>query len=372
MGSYRPDIVDGRSVDRNGGIMSLGRTLTATCLAGTLIGSLIPAAAHAAPDAGVPLALTSVEDVVATNSRVFVSGGRTSTEVAVHDAAGAPVTTLADLPGPTDLLLSRNSRTLWVALSGSGDIAAFDTRTLREVARYDTGVECVESLAQAGRWLFFGYGCDGRWGGSIGRLDLRAPTVDVRTGLASPLSHGFYGTPMLTAPRNNPRVLIAGQLSLIPGRTYVYAVAADGTLNVTLESDNGAPGSSLTDIATTPDGATVFTATGAPNMVREFAVGDFETPLRTYDVDSHAPAVELSRDGRFVAAGADEWNDDEVFVFNRDGTVVTSYQIGTRRATLIRRGLTWSPDGNRLYAVAFELFASPPAAPTLHVLAPRG
>ncbi|MFE0589653.1 hypothetical protein [Micromonospora echinospora] len=320
------------------------------------------AASAATGQQAVALPSTTAADVVSAGDRVFVSGGRLSSQIVVAAANGDVLTTVSGLPGPTDLLLSADRQTLYVALPTANAIAALNTGTLVEFARYDTGAgECPSSLALTGRHLWFGYGCD-QWGGNIGRIDLGRQPAVVTTGMAS---HDYYGAPLLTAATQNRTVLLAGQPSLSPASAHVYAIGAGGALSLQHQNDWSVLGSNLRDIALNPPGATVYTAAGAPYAVQAFPVTAISTPSTTYATGAYPIAVELSRDGARVAAGASATYDPDVFVFAADGTEQVRYELG---AELVAGALAWSPNGARLYAVTADWQGVAPA--TLHVLTP--
>ncbi|MEU7917574.1 hypothetical protein ACGFIP_25390 [Micromonospora zamorensis] len=340
---------------RRGATVALA-ALTAGLLTGVFPG---PAVAAATPTA-TPLPLTQVADVVSAGDRVFVSGGRSSTDVVVTSATGALVGTLAGLPGPTDLLLSADRQTLYVALPSANAIAAFDTGSLIESARYDTGVgECPSSLALTGRYLWFGYGCD-QWGGNIGRIDLGRQPARLSTGVAS---EDFYYAPLLAAASQNRTVLLAGQPGLSPASVYAYGIGAGGTLTTLRTNEFSAVGSNLRDIALDPTGATLYTAAGSPPLVQAFPFAEIASPSATYATGPYPRAVELSRTGTRIAAGADAAYNPDVFVFAADGTEQARFELGDE---LSPGGLAWSPNEARVYAVTSDWTGARPA--TLHVL----
>ena len=76
-------------------------------------------------------------------------------------------------------------------------------------------------------------------------------------------------------------------------------------------------------------------------------------------------AVQLSPDNTLVAAGSDALYDKDVFVFRRNGSRIGSVDFGAEQV-LIDKGLAWSPDGTKLYAVSVHPYEDIP--PTLHVL----
>ncbi|MEH0931869.1 YncE family protein [Micromonospora sp. CPCC 205558] len=332
----------------------------AALTAGLLVGAVPGHAQAAVTPTATPLPLKTVADVVSAGDRVFVSGGRSSTDVVVTSATGALVGTLSGLPGPTDLLVSADRRTLYVALPAANAIAAFDTGSLIESARYDTGAgECPSSLALTGRYLWFGYGCD-QWGGNIGQIDLGRQPARLATQVAD---QDFYDAPLLTAASQNRAVLLAGQPSLSPASVYAYGIGAAGTLSTLRTNAWSVLGSNLRDIALDPTGTTLYTAAGAPYEVQAFPFADISAPSATYPTGAYPNAVEVSRDGTRIAGGADASYDPDVFVFTPDGTELARFELGDE---LSSGALAWSPNGARLYAVAYDWTGVDQA--TLHVL----
>ncbi|MCZ7439705.1 hypothetical protein O7598_25110 [Micromonospora sp. WMMC241] len=338
--------------------------LALAALTGALLATtpVAPASAAATPRA-VPLPIADAADVVSAGDRVFVSGGRNSTDVVVTAANGDVLGTVSNLPGPTDLLLSADRQTLYVALPSAGAIAAVNTGTLTEFARFDTGAAGCNpsSLALTGRYLWFGYGCgDSSWNGNIGRLDLGRQPAALTTGLAR---QTYYGAPLLTAASQNRAVLLAGQQSLSPGSVDAYGIGAAGALSFLRTNEFSALGSNLGDIALNPAGDTVYTASGAPYEVLAFPFADITTPSATYPTGPYPVAVELTRDGGRVAAGVDGYYDPDVFVFGLGGVEQARFELG---GLLVDGGLAWAPNGARLYAITSDWTGAVPA--TLHVL----
>lgn len=339
------------------------RRITATCAVGVLLAAMAPGAAHAAPQPGVELPLTTASDVVATDSRVFISGGHWGSTIVVTDTAGTVTATLGQLAGPTDLALSADRSRLYVALVKGGAIAVFDTASLREVARYPVG-GCPAAVALAGRYLFFGNGCSYNDSGYIGSVDLEHPST-VRTELGGH-RYGFYGSPILAAGKE-PGILVAGEIGLSSADVYVHRVEADGTLTLVQSAESGSTGGNLQEIDVSPDSSTVLTVSGSPYYVQQFWADDLTEPMHRYPIGSYPNAVEMSPDGKLVAGGTDSIYELDVHVFDLDGVVIARYELGER---LLTGALGWSPDGSRLYAVSHDGSWNPPAKPHLHVLTP--
>jgi DNA-binding beta-propeller fold protein YncE len=322
---------------------------------------LAPTAAQAAvTETTVELPFTSVSDVVASSSKVFLSGGRTSSTIVVTSPSGANQRFIDNLPGPTDLELSPDGGVLYVALPNANEIAAINTATLQETARFETGLgECPSSLTVTAQTLWFGYGCD-QWGGNIGRIDLGAEPPAVATGLSSV---DFYAYPLLSSGRDDSTRLFAAQPSLSPSSVTVFGIAAGGTLERVGQTEHTAVGSNLRDIATAPDADTFYTASGAPYEIVQFESDQLSVARRRFVTGPYPNAVEVSRDGTQVAAAADG---NGLYVFRPTSAQPTKLPL-TGSQSVIDRGIAWAPSGARLYAVTARPWASelPPAV--LHI-----
>jgi hypothetical protein len=336
-------------------------TALVTGLAGVV---LDPGAARAAEPTVTELPFGNPADVVSAGDRVFVSGGRDSTQIVVTDAAGTITGTLDGLAGPADLQLSDDRKTLYVALTGADAIVAYDTGSLAESARYATGAgTCPTTLAFTARFVWFGYGCaTDTWNGGIGRVDLAAQPAVVTTALTG---YRYYRAPVLATALGNNNVLFAGETGLSPWTGWTFAIGTGGVLTQTSTTDN--PGSDLADAALDPTGTTLYAASGSPYYVQSFAAADLTQTGTTYQTGHYPTAVEVSRDGTRIAGGASASYDPDVFVFNLDGTVVTQFELGGQYRLLAPSGLAWRPNGRRLYAISNDgYFYETPAH--LHVL----
>ncbi len=332
----------------------------------TCLGSLVavPGTAHAAAPVVTLLPFGDPADVVSAGDRVFVSGGRDTTQIVVTDAAGAITGTIDGLAGPTDLQLSNDRKTLYVALPQADAIAAYDTGSLVQSARYSTGAgTCPAKLAFTGRFVWFGYGC-GTWGGEIGRVDLARQPAVVTTGLTG---RSFYGAPRLATALRNNKVLFAGEEGLSPWTGYSFTIGTGGALTHVSTTDHVSVGSNLNDAALDPTGATVYTASGAPYHLQSFSMADLTQAGPDYETTAYPNAVEVTRDGTRIAGGSFAWYDPDVFVFGADGTAVTQFELGGQDHVLQDGGLAWAPNGRRLYAISSDgyLYQNPAQ---LHVL----
>ncbi|SFF82754.1 hypothetical protein SAMN05421541_12442 [Actinoplanes philippinensis] len=339
--------------------------LTTTLLAGLTGAAALPGVALAAAAPTVTtLPFSDPFDVVSTGDRVFVSGGRESSQIAVTDAAGTITGTIDGLEGPTKLQLSNDRKTLYVTLRTAGEIAAFDTGSLLRSATYDIGDgTCPSSLAFTGRYVWFGYGCGG-WEGNIGRIDLGRQPAVITKGLADT---SFYTPPLLASALRNTKVLLAGDEGQSPSGHIAYAIGAGGALTRISATTSENSGGNGQDLALDPTGVTAFSANGAPYQVRSFPVADMSRTATLYDTGAYPSAVDISRDGTRVAGGIFAWYDPDVYVFNPDGTLITRFELGGTDHTLVPGALSWSSNGRRLYAVSNDGYLHTTPA-QLHVL----
>ncbi|MFC7468385.1 YncE family protein [Actinomadura keratinilytica] len=143
----------------------------------------------------LPFAYHSGLETDARHQRLYISD-RVTGSVLVTDFDGQVVRKLDGLPGAADLALSKDDRTLYVALAEGDAVVALDTATYRQKARYPTGEGTGPAqLALTGGKLWFSHGED--WESSIGSLDLGGPKPVVRLHLTP---EGYWGgPPRLTA-----------------------------------------------------------------------------------------------------------------------------------------------------------------------------
>jgi hypothetical protein len=322
----------------------LSTTVTASVAAITLVG-LAPGVAHAAvTETTVTLPVTAAYDVATTDGSVFVSGGPSSTTIAVTGAAGDNVRTIDDLAGPTDLQLSADHRTLFVALKNANEIAAFDTTTLQEKARYETGAgDCPASLALTGTNLWFGYGCEDRYGSHLGRIDLAANPPTVTTVVSPVYTHG---NPLLNAGVNNPGLLFVSQPRLSPGSVSVLKVGPDGSLTLAGEVASSVLFSNLLEVGVAPDGASFYLASGAPYEILQFNTDQLGVARRRFPTGPYPNAVEVAPDGRQVAAA----NGASLFAFRPTSAAPTKLTL-SGSDPIFDGAVAWAPSGSRLYAV---------------------
>ncbi|MEW2298246.1 hypothetical protein ABZ719_37135 [Streptomyces sp. NPDC006743] len=325
--------------------------LTLAALLGLSLGAA-PATQAAGDEEGTALPVAYHCDLAVDplHKHVLISDYVTGT-VLVADYEGRLVRTIDNLPGVCDLELSADYRTLYAPLARGDAISVIDTGTGRQRARYATGAGTAPfHAALSGRTLFFGYG--EQWEASIGSLTLGTSTPTVRLGL---IPEGeFSGAPLLATSPAAPDTLVAGDQNTSPGRLSVYDVS--GGTPVLHETVNGPGGSSdFSDMAISPDGGTLLTASGAPYHHPSFRLPDL-AESHTYPSTSYPVAVAVSAQGD-VAAGVDSVEPDPDVYLYRAGadspyrTVTLAPATGFDAGSLRPRGLAWTPDGTRLFAI---------------------
>jgi sugar lactone lactonase YvrE len=312
-----------------------------------------------------PLPLPGFADIAVNGEHVFISGGPQSSEIVVTDLAGTVVARIAGQGGASGLALNRDGSTLYAALTGAGAVAAIDTGTLAERARYATGT-CPVHLAVTDR-VWFGYGCAGQRDNGIGSIDVTATAPIVRLNLHADVS---YGRPPVLAAARDADLLSAGDEGSTPSAVHSYAQTADGALRTLASGARGTVGENLEDLAVTPDGTKVYTASGFPSEIHAFALGDL-TPRGQLVTGAYPQAVTVSPDGGLMASGSEGVLGSTVYLFEtRDGSRRPAIALD-HDVSLQRDGLAWSPDNRTVFAVtvgrrdkALRLHTLPAPAPT--------
>ena len=119
--------------------------------------------------------------------RVYISGGRGDSRIAVVSFDGSQVFMVTDVPGATDLAMNEDGSALYAALPTADAVAEVDLAQLT-ARRIPTGTgSCPSSIAPvAGRVWFTGYSCNSHWGlaravnpatGELTRFDVYANRV---------------------------------------------------------------------------------------------------------------------------------------------------------------------------------------------------
>ena len=339
--------------------------LVLTSLAVTTGLTAVAPPAGATTDGAVALPdLTAFRDLVVDDAHghVFLTGGG-SNGVVVRDLEGAAVTTITNQPGASQLALSEDGSTLYVALADGDGVSAISTTTLTQTTRYPTGVgTCPSTLAVTNGKVWFGYGCNSG-SGDLGVIDpLAQPSPTVTLGMLP--SNTFYYPPGLQASPAKPGLLVGGEFGLSPGTLRLIDVSSGSAVLGASTS----PGSNLQDFALTTDGTHVIAAYGSPYEHHAYLTTDLSAD-GVYGTDNPYPIGVATGAGGLVAAGVD--GSPQVTVYRTDGSKLRSYdwtgpysEPGLSN-TLAPASLAFASDASRLYAVTTDYLGS---AVVLHVL----
>ncbi|MFJ8869603.1 Ig-like domain-containing protein [Streptomyces sp. NPDC102473] len=358
-------------------------TLLALTLGGAGLTVFAAPTAHAADDdvAKVPIRSFSSMVVDSEHERIYISDDtrslNTESSVLVYTFQGQRVGTLTSSYGAVGgMALSADSSKLFV--SEMGRIAAYDTETYAKTVHTATTYygECGRQVAYAG--------------GKVWHTE--TPTASqcdqyrsylYGSALGAPHATGWEGTGKLyfaTAPQA-PGTLVMGQ-TLSTAGTDPYLTAFDSSGDTLVRGPQrrfadgeGAGGLDLKDLALSPDGSRVAVADAAygTRLLDAADLSDAPTPYRALPEGAKASAVAFSGDGEYVARGAtaagsvpdlliqkaDPEEGGSAFEFAFEGDL-----DGARVAP---RGLGWSKDGSRLFALTTN---STGTSYWLHVIQP--
>ena len=332
--------------------LGLGLALFIVALAGV---ATQPALAGTA----TPLSLTSLGGIAVDDAhqQVFVSSGQFGSSIVVLDFDGELVTTITGQQGANGMALNPSTGTLYVALQNASAISRIDTETLTEISRFaTTGMAEPRKVALAGGRVWFDYNCGGP--GGIGSAALDGSDLD---------SEGGADCVAFATSPGDPDLLAAAVIRR--GSVYVWDVSSGDLVESTSASSPGGA-DDIRDIALTPDATELLIASHEPSAVNSFLISDF-TLARSFPTAPYPAAVAGTADRQFVAGGAESAADKDIFVFQADETPVRSWDVGGSDNLLSDRGLAFSADAQRLFAVThtpagnltFRTTSTPTATP---------
>ncbi|WP_055490759.1 YncE family protein [Streptomyces sp. TP-A0356] len=338
-----------------------GAALAVLLGAATAVGTDNAQAAHAAATdsrADLPISPDWPQGEMAVDGvhqHVFISDPKTNT-VVVTDYAGKVVGRITGEAGANGMAVSRDSATLYVALTDADAIAAVDTATLKETARFATGANSGPlDLAFAGGKLWFSYGKYAQGGGNLGSLDFAAAKPAVALNQSGGVS--WEAAPQLSsAPSGDQGVLVAGNQDRSPEELTVYDVSS-GTAQLRAHRKEIMPGAQQEDIALSPDGKDVMTADRTDNVLLSLDSSDLgyhSRSSREFQVQGQPNAVEYAANGD-LAVGMRYSKGVDVYVFRpgEDNIPVRAFTIGDYNL-VEPRGVAWAPDGSKLFVLTEE------------------
>jgi hypothetical protein len=278
-----------------------------------------------------------------THGHVFITGGAGTSSILVLDFNGAIVKTITGQGGATGMVVDESSGTLYVVLRDNTSISKIDTATLTEASRMSVApIALPTQLALAGGKLWFGHGCGGS-GAGIASINLDGSGVAAK-------SMGAHYCPVLAAtPTSN--LVATGDTGLSPTTLYLYDISTDPP---TLVKSSWNPGgaSDLNELVFSPDESRLLSASNNPDAIQSFSASDLSLAA-TYPTGG-SNSVAITDDGAFVAGGARyAWYDPDIFVYPvGDTTPVRIWDFNSTTKVTVERGLAFSPDASRLFAVS--------------------
>ncbi|HEX4831402.1 MAG TPA: Ig-like domain-containing protein [Trebonia sp.] len=310
----------------------------------SLAGVVTLAAAPAArADATVSLPdLSGFRQMIVDNADgyLFLSEGpfASSTGVVVTALDGSYVTTLDE--GDEVAGIALDGGTLYAALDAQDAIGVTDAATLDQGQSYPLpGGDVPSALAVASGTVWVSYS------GGIGGLD-------PATGTFTPLADPWPGTPDLAADPAGGGVLAAILPATSPATAATYDTTASPAAVLAPQAPLAGTCTNESQVAVVPGGAEFLAACGSPHAVSAFPAASADAPAASYPASGSLPgypvAVAVAGDGA-VAVGTTGPSSD-VEVYAADGTGRNVYSLGGS-AELAVKGLAWSADGSKLYAV---------------------
>lgn len=272
---------------------------------------------------------------------VFVSGGAGTSSIAVLDFDGNIVKTITAEGGASQMALDTATHTLYVALHDATAISEINTTTLSETTRFSTApYPGPTDLVIAGGKLWFT--CSNNNGGCVVSAHFDG------SGMATPISSWPFATTLAG---------VGSLLALGVGggpAAAVYDVSQDPPALV--GSREGGDGANVNDMTFDPSGANLLFACGIPDHIEAF---DTSTMLSSaqYPTGLYPDSVAVSADGNYVAGGVNTGTGegDDVFVFPvGETTPVRTWTLGVAASHVAAHSLAFSPDGSRLFAVAYS------------------
>lgn len=288
------------------------------------------------------LPMTSFSHLLMDNahSHVLLTDGA---KVVVRALDGSPVTEIAE-PGASGMALSPDGKTLYVALTSANAIAAINTSTLAETARYATGANtCPATVQPVAAKVWFGYGCTAGKG-AIGLLAWALGKPSVALNRAT----GFNQAPELRFTTTIANKLFAsGDFGRSAPVLKSFPITSNTSLGaaVSRQLDNG-----LADMNITTDGKFIVTASAADYFLERFSTANLAYANPDAPAAYYVNGVATGSTG-LVAAGTTSPAPHDAYVSNASGSLVKVVDVD---GTIMSRGLAFDASGKTLYAVTLD------------------
>jgi len=301
------------------------------------------------------LTLTGFNKMLVGAGHVFITGASSDSSIAVLNPDGTLDTTISGESGAGGMVLSGS--TLYVArCDGSDEIDEVSTDTLTKVGSFTAHVGGTCDLALAGGRLWYSNSTDQQWG-DLESVSLDSSHTEIDSGLS------YYQAIFATTPVD-PNWLVVGEAGLSPTTIDVEDVTDPNNLSQLASVSDPGGASNLGDMAVTPDGSTLLTASGSPYETESFSLPTLSAST-VYPTDPYPNSVAVSPSGDQFAAGSMSAYDKDVFLFHAGNTTAArTWDFNSTTITPYPRGLAFSADGRVLYAVT----KSGTGAPVVRVL----
>ncbi|MCX5399382.1 Ig-like domain repeat protein [Streptomyces sp. NBC_00102] len=313
--------------------------------------------------AKLPISSFGALVVDSAHQRVYVSDDRRSSgagSVHVFDFDGARVATLATDDAPSSLALSPDGATLEVAQTSG--VISFDTATYARTARYygNYDVYCPRDAGFAGGRVWYtetsgDSDCDNRTYTLFGTADGRTTA----TGWNATGRLRLFGS-----PQNPDRLIMAQPRGTTVTDPFLTVFDASGTTLVRnaerrFADSAGQGGLDMRDVAQSPDGKriAVADAIAGTRLLDADDLSDAATAYQPLPAGAVAAAVAFSGDGKYIARGAAATGSTaDLLVQAADPADTTpplefAFEGALDGNKVQPRGLAWSEDGSRLFAV---------------------
>ncbi|WP_258566154.1 Ig-like domain repeat protein [Streptomyces parvulus] len=346
---------------------SAAALLTVVLAAGGLTVATAPAAHAAASDlvAKLPISSFSALTVDSAHQRVYVADSNLGSSsytglVAVYDFSGERVTTISTPRHVSGLALNGDGSVLYVG--GRDGILRYDTATHQPVGSGVAGTDtCGRSLAFAGGRAYH----TAPWAVSPSDCDTTLTYLDYSEPDNSWQRSGWQDHGKLQLEAGPGDRLMMGQPANAKAPDPFLAVYdASGTTLVRTAGRRFADGEGkgalgLRDMAFSPDGTRVAVADAAAGtrLLDSADLSDAGTGYPALPSGAVASAVAFSGDGKYLARGASASGaTPDLLLSPADPADATpplefAFEGSLHGDRVAARGLEWSADGSRLFAV---------------------
>jgi hypothetical protein len=311
------------------------------------------------PNATLPTTRFIQLVVDSAHHQLFISTAAATNSLLVTNDSGIVTHTVA-LAGAAGMTLD-NGR-LYVAESGSANIAVVDAKSLKVTHRYSTGAgTCPESVALvASRYLTVGLNCDSQFG-SVDVLDLMTQNPTPSVVHTNPLFE-----PLVRAVPNSTTAIM-GEAGLDPSLVSIVDVAGTPVTKTVSELANGCE--NLGDLAVAPDGHSFVAACGSPYHHDVFSTTDL-SQVDSYPTGTYPTAAAFSSNGLEFAGGT-EFNYGRVLYVS--STTSGNHLVGLavdfgNPWGVASQGLGFSSKGDIIFAVTEAWFGTGTETYHLHAI----